>query len=802
LLHISSFNEHCPNCQYIFDIHFDHHITHVWTKNILGETFHYPLLYHPLIYISGKDLPNSNIAISVSLSFLAEEISSHEAVVGVKIVQKYLSSSEDFPTDVIEVSIYSPLKLSKVIDDFKSQNYIMYNTDLNIRQQFFLDTNSSPLVACHLKFTKIKPSRNNYTFQVYKLKKIINYSDPISLDYSIPKLSIVKISVDINKNKIFPSFDDPIASITLIYNLINESPSLEKIYSFNGVEKEILLNLVSWIRQFDPDFLDIRNGDKFVLNYLAYRAAKHNISNQFCLDRLNQPILPRKNLEGKTYMSYGQVIRRNPIWYIAGRIHIDHENSFFIKESGILGLIDLSRLSGIPLERTARSTIGTALTGIELKVNASSYPSCLVPSQKAKPELFKSANHLLISDNGGLIYPAKPGVYDQVWAIDFTSLYPMIMAIHNIGNETIHCNHDFCSTNLELIPEVNYHVCQKKIGIVPSSMYLVLQRRLNLKMQKKVLKNDDSRNLLSSIDSVMKWILVSCFGYLGFKNARWGSLESHQSVTALARRYLMIAKEICEHEGFSVIAGITDSLFIRSNNNINDNLSSINSLMYKITMKIGIPVDLEGKFNWLVFGSIRNNSQISALNRYFGLFSHDEFKLRGIRMRQRRATKLEIEFQDRVLNHFKNAITKIDFLEKIPSSYFILQNYIEKLYRKDIIATDLIIKLKSGRGSSGYISNNTIQSLTVQRYSNLGYDIYPGMSFHFVVVDNTLKNTEKIRIGPEISDNTKYDSNYYIELLNKCYLEITEDSQLLLFGRIKYSSDGIINSLDDYVTNL
>jgi DNA polymerase elongation subunit (family B) len=368
------------------------------------------------------------------------------------------------------------------------------------------------------------------------------------------------------------------------------------------------------------------------------------------------------------------------------------------------------------------------------------------------------------------------------------------------------CNNSFVT--LKAVPQFlgksikNEIVNGKKIGIVPSSMYLVLQRRLNLKMQKKVLKNDDSRNLLSSIDSVMKWILVSCFGYLGFKNARWGSLESHQSVTALARRYLMIAKEICEHEGFSVIAGITDSLFIRSNNNINDNLSSVNSLMYKITMRIGIPVDLEGKFNWLVFGSIRNNSQISALNRYFGLFSHDEFKLRGIRMRQRRATNLEIEFQDRVLNHFKNAITKIDFLEKIPSSYFILQNYIEKLYRKDIIATDLIIKLKSGRGSSGYISNNTIQSLTVQRYSNLGYDIYPGMSFHFVVVDNTLKNTEKIRIGPEISDNTKYDSNYYIELLNKCYLEITEDSQLLLFGRIKYSSDGIINSLDDYVTNL
>ena len=72
---------------------------------------------------------------------------------------------------------------------------------------------------------------------------------------------------------------------------------------------------------------------------------------------------------------------------------------------------------------------------------------------------------------------------------------------------------------------------------------------------------------------------------------RWGSLESHQSVTALARRYLMIAKEICV-QGFQ-LCRYHRSLFIRSNNNINDNLSSVNSLMYKITMRIGIPVDLE-----------------------------------------------------------------------------------------------------------------------------------------------------------------------------------------------------------------
>ena len=61
----------------------------------------------------------------------------------------------------------------------------------------------------------------------------------------------------------------------------------------------------------------------------------------------------------------------------------------------------------------------------------------------------------------------------------------------------------------------------------------------------------------------LKWMLVTCFGYLGYRNARFGRIEAHESVTAFGREKLLQAKEICEEEGFELLHAITDSLWIR-----------------------------------------------------------------------------------------------------------------------------------------------------------------------------------------------------------------------------------------------
>jgi DNA polymerase-2 len=48
-------------------------------------------------------------------------------------------------------------------------------------------------------------------------------------------------------------------------------------------------------------------------------------------------------------------------------------------------------------------------------------------------------------------------------------------------------------------------------------------------------------------------LLVVCFGYLGYKNARFGKIESHEAVTAISRELMMQAKEVAKDMGFEVL---------------------------------------------------------------------------------------------------------------------------------------------------------------------------------------------------------------------------------------------------------
>jgi DNA polymerase elongation subunit (family B) len=58
-------------------------------------------------------------------------------------------------------------------------------------------------------------------------------------------------------------------------------------------------------------------------------------------------------------------------------------------------------------------------------------------------------------------------------------------------------------------------------------------------------------------------LLVTCFGYTGYKNARFGKIEAHESINALARETLLLAKEIAEQRGFSVLYAVVDSLYVQ-----------------------------------------------------------------------------------------------------------------------------------------------------------------------------------------------------------------------------------------------
>ena len=55
---------------------------------------------------------------------------------------------------------------------------------------------------------------------------------------------------------------------------------------------------------------------------------------------------------------------------------------------------------------------------------------------------------------------------------------------------------------------------------------------------------------------------MTCFGYLGYKNARFGRIEAHEAVNAYGREVLLRTKELVEARGFQVLHMYIDGIWI------------------------------------------------------------------------------------------------------------------------------------------------------------------------------------------------------------------------------------------------
>ena len=91
----------------------------------------------------------------------------------------------------------------------------------------------------------------------------------------------------------------------------------------------------------------------------------------------------------------------------------------------------------------------------------------------------------------------------------------------------------------------------------------MLRKRAEYKKREKSALDESTKKEYHRRQTALKWMLVTTFGYLGYKNARFGKIEAHESVNAFARRDLLHAKKIAESRGFSIMHGIVDCLFLK-----------------------------------------------------------------------------------------------------------------------------------------------------------------------------------------------------------------------------------------------
>jgi len=530
-----------------------------------------------------------------------------------------------------------------------------------------------------------------------------------------------------------------------------------------------------FIKQFDPDVILSDDGDASLLPLLFSLERRGKTSIPW--DREPHPIRRQIDSRGHSYFSYGRTYYRAPAHLFFGRWHIDRRNSFIYGESGMEGVIELARLAKIPVQRMARTSPGTAITSMQL--DRAFQDDILIPWRKGEPERFKTAWDLLIADKGGLIFQPRLGIFEEVAEIDFASMYPTMMAIHNISPETVLCG---CCEN-HRVPEAGYTICEKREGIVPKTLRPILARRAWLKRMAKEsdcgmqnaecgMKKGDiekRREIYNRKQTALKWMLVTCFGYLGYRNARFGRIEAHEAVTAFGRENLLQAKEICEEEGFELLHAITDSLWIRKKGLREE---EVLELCRKISEATGVTMSLEGIYRWVAFLPSKGNPESPVANRYFGLFKNGKIKARGLSFRRGDMPPLIQEAQVRMIEILSGTKNMKDFQSKIPEILDLLLEYSLMLKDGRTKQEDLTIAKRISQEPNAY-KVDSLTALAAQQLEDVGIEIHPGEKVRYVIKDAESKDkAERVRPFPLVGPDDTYDVKKYLELLTKATEEI------------------------------
>jgi DNA polymerase elongation subunit (family B) len=785
----------------------------------------------------------------------------------------------------------------------KYKDFALFNVDLRFSQRYFFEKDLFPMGLLELR------------------PKPVMRDDAFMIDYETPPLTGLNLSVSVNAKKGIPGFKDKLLSAK-----VGE-------HEIDGDEERVLQGVENILAEEDPDVIYTDGGDTFTIPYLYKRAAGLGMENpKLGRDKDDQ----RTDRKGKSYFTYGQIKYKPPSYKLKGRIHIDRSSSFMYMESGLNGLIDLSRISRTPLQELSRLSPGSAISAME--VDQAMRDGCAIMWKKNLPEGFKTAEELVIADRGGFIYEPKVGIHDHVLEVDFTSLYPNIMARFNISPETILC--DCCPEPKRRVPVLGYNICDKKLGLIPRVLKPVVERRTTLK---RMVRSGigDTKTYKERVD-ILKWLLVTCldsgtevpfrldrrfdvrpvediveryarngngelelfgldkelgpslkrvskvfkfpapkdlleldlgnaklrvtrdhpcyvlrsrrldllradqlvqgdhlpvilplydemsrsgrhlsstrirsirrtkpsgdhvycfsvdeplhgfalangvlthncFGYTGYKNARFGRIECHESINAYGRELMLQASEIAEAHGFEILHGIIDSLWLKGH-------GDSEKFCEHVSGHTGIPLEPEGTYKWLVFLPDRSHG-VGVLNRYYGMFQDGRFKVRGIELRRGDVTGIVKEMQEDLLTHFSKASDSQQFIELIPSALDIADRYVDALRSQTVPLEKLLMTKRVTQGLEEYTQfNDNVAALT--QLDDEGFAVNPGEAVRYLILDCRSRDPKKrVKIDAFLSGDEEYDAEAYVDLLLRGV-----EGMLLPFGFDRERLSGIFGA--------
>lgn len=157
---------------------------------------------------------------------------------------------------------------------------------------------------------------------------------------------------------------------------------------------------------------------------------------------------------------------------------------------------------------------------------------------------------------GGHVMNSRPGIYDNILVLDFKSLYPSIMRTFLIDPCAFWQAQHQAMAEQDTVPGFNEAYFAREGHILPD----IITRLSSARDQAKREKN-------APLSHAIKIIMNSFYGVLGSTGCRFFDPRVCSSITLRGHEVIQRSRDWIEQQGYAVIYGDTDSLFVWLENN-------------------------------------------------------------------------------------------------------------------------------------------------------------------------------------------------------------------------------------------
>lgn len=461
----------------------------VWLVGEGGRPHRLTVPFAPIFYAAGPRRALERIEPALAAARIPVETA--------MVIRQELFSGTELP--VLQIAVQRPVMFPTAVRlTGRVPGVSLFTCDLSVPQLFFAQTGLFPLGRYRIEERTAAAAGSRaagaradaQAAPVVQIQDLQAMGAPTDLEYALPPLSVMRLRLD----------GDPVNPTHTRRTELEASVDGETVVLCGDRPGDLIGSLNRLLARYDPDVILTEWGDSYLLPRLQALAQRAGMPLRWNREA-HQGIRSRR---ARSYVTYGQTVYTAGAHMLFGRWHLDLRNSFIYAESEMAGLLEIARLARLPVQYAARTSIGTAISAMQL--HHAIQRGILIPWHKSEPEAFKSAGELLVTDKGGLTYQPIVGFFEGVGELDFSSMYPTIMARFNVSPETVNCA---CCPDAPRVPETGARLCQRRKGLVPEVLEPLLERRAYYKRRKWETAGAE-RALYQQRQTALKWCLVCC----------------------------------------------------------------------------------------------------------------------------------------------------------------------------------------------------------------------------------------------------------------------------------------------------